>query len=366
MAHPYRSLPFYTRWSRAIAEMPMSDVDPVVSFPFTIKTNDKVATAGSCFAQHIARHLKKNGFSYFVVEDGHPLGTDGLRAEFNYGVFSARYGNIYTARQLLQLFERAFGSFEPIEDHWKKGDKFLDPLRPAIQPDGFASLEELKADRHQHLAAVRQMFQSLDYFVFTLGLTECWQDRRDGTVFPICPGVAGGSFDENVFAFRNLTVQEVVGDMAAFLRAQLSVNPRTKMILTVSPVPLIATAIDRHVLVSTIYSKSVLRVACDELCEQFGNIAYFPSYEIITGNYTRSGYFAPDLRSITEDGVEHVMRLFLRHATDGDVKASPNAHTGANVKSDEFVVHMADIAKTICEEELIEAAARGEGAVRDS
>ena len=87
------------------------------------------------------------------------------------------------------------------------------------------------------------------------------------------------------------------------------------MILTVSPVPLTATAEDRGVLVSTTLSKSVLRVAAEEISRERDYVAYFPSYEIVTGNYTRGAYFGEDLRSITEAGVAHVMRLFMKHYT---------------------------------------------------
>jgi hypothetical protein len=104
--------------------------------------------------------------------------------------------------------------------------------------------------------------------------------------------------------------------MCEFIGLLRSVNTVAKVILTVSPVPLIATAEDRHVLVATTYSKSVLRVACDALTRALRNVAYFPSYEIITGPHARGHYFARDLRSITEAGVSHVMRLFLAHYGD--------------------------------------------------
>ena len=65
------------------------------------------------------------------------------------------------------------------------------------------------------------------------------------------------------------------------------------MILTVSPVPLVATAAGKHVLVATTYSKSVLRVACEEVCQKAADVMYFPSYEIITGNYNRGSYSSP-------------------------------------------------------------------------
>ena len=48
-----------------------------------------------------ARHLVKRGYNYFVTEPGHPFLGD-KAADFGYGVFSARYGNIYTSRQLVQ------------------------------------------------------------------------------------------------------------------------------------------------------------------------------------------------------------------------------------------------------------------------
>lgn len=350
--HPYREFPAYTRWSRAVAEPQVSDVDPVVKFPFRICRQDRVATAGSCFAQHIARHLSRGGFNYFVTEDGHPIGDERTKLDFNYGTFSARYGNIYTSRQLLQTIQRSLGLFDPVEEPWAIPGGFLDPLRPAIQPDGFRSLVELKADREQHLAQVRRMFEQCDVFVFTMGLTEFWYCKADGTALPVCPGVAGGAFNPERYGFANQTVSDVQADMAEFLRLLRAINPRVRVVLTVSPVPLAATAEDRHVLVSTTYSKSVLRVVAEELSRQSDHVTYFPSYEIITGAYNRGRYFGDDLRAVTEEGVSHVMRLFLQHATnfDGHVERVVEAP-----RQEEFVSWMKQIVETTCEENLIES-----------
>lgn len=356
MNTPYRSLPSYTRWSKAVADPPYAEIDPVTSFPFVLSPSDKVATAGSCFAQHIARHLSKSGFNYYVVEPGHPLGDGGANEDYNYGVFSARYGNLYTAAQLLQTAQRAFGFFHPAEDVWQLPEGGLaDPFRPAIQPGGFPGREELMADREQHLAAIRKMFETLDVFVFTLGLTEAWRCRSDGAVLPVCPGVHGGEFSDEKYEFVNFSFEQTMKDMRAFLELLHTVNPAARVILTVSPVPLIATAENRHVLVSTTYSKSALRTVCEELVRQFDWVAYFPSYEIITGSYTRGRYFAEDLRSVTEEGVQHVMRLFLKHATDGEAPTeAEQQRSAATTESQEFISRMTDVVNTICEEELIE------------
>jgi hypothetical protein len=324
--HPYKFAPPHTSWRKAVAAPAPGDVDPVVDLDIRIDRSTKVATAGSCFAQHIARYLRNSGFNYYVAEPGHPVLPASVRLANNYGLFSARYGNIYTARQLLQLMQRAYGSFRPVEDVWQESDDvFLDPFRPSAQPGGFISELEMRLDRDQHLAAVRTMFENLDVFVFTLGLTECWVSRSDGAVFPICPGVEGGQFHKSRHLFCNETVDDVVSEMSSFLMLLAQVNPRAQVILTVSPVPLAATARrDQHVLTATTYSKSVLRVAADMLATRFAHVHYFPSYEIITGAFSRGAYYAEDLRNVLENGVAHVMGLFMKHATGEAPAAAAN------------------------------------------
>ena len=90
-----------------------------------------------------------------------------------------------------------------------------------------------------------------------------------------------------------------------------------------SPVPLIATYEPRNVLVSTTYSKSVLRVAAEMAWRKHEWVDYFPSYEIITGNYNNSSYYESDYRSVNSLGVDHAMRCFLAHYTVGGERPAP-------------------------------------------
>lgn len=68
-------------------------------------------------------------------------------------------------------------------------------------------------------------------------------------------------------------------------------------------------------MVSTTLSKAILRVAADKATRTLTDVHYFPSYEIITGNFNKCGYFEDDLRSVKPAGVAHVMSLFMRHGT---------------------------------------------------
>ena len=353
MTHPYAGIPPHQRWDRGVAQLAPSAVDPVIGFPFTVTPTHRIVTAGSCFAQHIARYLKSAGFAYLVTEAGHPLlAESGLASAYNYGVYTARFGNLYTSRQLEQLFLRAYGRVTPQDTAWETaGGRLVDPFRPTIQPGGFLTFAELEADRRQHLAAVRQAFEQLDVFIFTLGLTECWTATADGAVFPLAPGVAGGEFDAARYAFLNLSVDDVAADMSRFVTLLREVNPAARVILTVSPVPLNATAVARHVLVSTAYSKAVLRIAAERLVETFSGVYYFPAYEIVTGAFNRGQYFADDLRSVTEAGVQHVMSLFFAHATTAgrlpDPPAGEPAFTPVATTAAEKALEV------LCDEELL-------------
>jgi GSCFA family/Polysaccharide biosynthesis enzyme WcbI len=311
---PYAELPPRHFWRRAVERVPAGEVDPVGAPPFAIGRQLRIATAGSCFAQNMARVLERYGFAYFVAEKAPPeLAPADARAR-GYGVFSTRCGNVYTARQLLQLFDRAYGAFVPDDDAWLRPDgRYADPFRPQIEPDGFATVEELVASREQHFAAVRAMFEQLDVLIFTLGLTEAWRSTGDGAVFPSAPGVVAGEMDASRYAFVNFTAAEVRDDLAAFLARLETVNARAKIVLTVSPQPPIATYEPRHVLVSATYTKAALRVAADEIERAHPNVWYFPGYELVANAFNRGAYFARDLRTVTPEGVEHVMRLFLSH-----------------------------------------------------
>ena len=344
--NPYSGLPSYQFWSKGVASVVPDELDPVVVGKFSLAPSEKVATAGSCFAQHIAQRLSWRGFNHYISEEA-PGAIDAVEAvRRGYGVFSARYGNLYTARHLSQLMARAYGTFDPVDSAWKRGDgRFADPFRPQIEPDGFLTLAELEASRAVHFAAVRHMFESLDVFVYTLGLTEAWRSKIDGAVFPLAPGVAAGEMDGSRYEFVNFDVDEVIADLDQFFGRLSDINPRGRVILTVSPVPLIASYEDRHVLVSTIYSKSVLRVAAESAGRRYPHCAYFPSYEIITGHYNRGAYFGADLRSVTEAGLDHVMRLFFRHY----------GATAAQAIDLDRMREAREVSRIVCDEERIVA-----------
>ena len=355
--HPYKDLPDHQYWRRSVSSVPAENIDPVVEAPFTISKDMHIATVGSCFAQHISRYLLANDYRYFVTEKAHPLLSEDQIEKHNYGVFPARFGNVYTAAQLKQLHARAYGEDRWDEKPWLlENGRLVDPFRPLIEPEGFINAAELNQDRQQHLQATRSMFAKMDVCIWTLGLTEHWRSRQSGAVYPLCPGVHGGQFDPKQHEFHNATTQETINDTLEVFKKIRAVNKKCRFIITVSPVPLIATALPQHVMVSTCYSKSILRVAAQEICQSMSDCAYFPSYELITSAANRGSYYAEDLREVTSAGVDHAMRLFAQHYLGEDV-SKMRGHADKSLCSQqsdavEDEVERAD--RLICEEEMLD------------
>lgn len=311
-ATPYDDLPARAFWRRAVAVPGLDGLSDLWTSRWDLPADARLATYGSCFAQHIGRALCARGMGWIDAEPAPPRTPAEVAAAFGYGIFSARTANIYTTAHLRLLLAMAAGDV-PVDrpEIWEDGGQFRDSLRPAIEPGGFASRDEALASRASMIRAFRRSVEAADAFVFTLGLTEGWQNRITGQPYAICPGPLGGTFDPALHVFANARSTAIRADFEAATGLLRRLNPQVKLLLTVSPVPLTATASGDHVLVATTRSKATLRTVAAELAADDPGVDYFPSYEIITGAPARMGFFAGNLRSVTAGGVETVMRHFF-------------------------------------------------------
>ena len=355
MGSPYTDLDRRSYWKLGVTEDDLQFRD-IWRPRFKIRKSDQIMTAGSCFAQHISRYLRASGYAVLDAEPAPPGLSQANAAKFGYSIYSGRYGNIYTVRHLLQLTKEVLSGYQPADAIWKKGDRFVDAMRPNVEPNGLGSSELVTKHRRAHLAAFRGLLENADIVVLTLGLTETWVHRASGTVYPMAPGTIAGSYDPTIHEFVNLTVSDIVVDFKAFRSLVKEINARCAFLLTVSPVPLTATASGQHVLAATTYSKSVLRAAAGELKASLPDVDYFPSYEIVTGIPSRGQFFEQNARSVTERGVSSVMRVFLGSLGAGteDSSFAAKAAMAQDVRSDSEGGG-AESVDVVCEEVLLDA-----------
>jgi hypothetical protein len=186
-----------------------------------------------------------------------------------------------------------------------------------------------------------------------MGLTESWENIQDGYAYATCPGTNAGIFDKQRHTFRNFSYNEVMSDLVQALGLIREVNPDIRVLLTVSPVPLTATAAGKHVVVSTTYSKSVLRGVAGELSDSDALVDYFPSYEIITAPSFRGMFYDPNMRTVSKKGVDFVMSHFLSGLGSSEAVSSADpVPVGGEANSKAHPIEEDDLK---CEEAILDA-----------
>ena len=96
---PYRTQPATARWPEAVSRVAPTAIDPTIPAPFAIDRRTRVASACSCFAQHIRNQFVRRGYNYLITEPGPADFDQDKREDRGYGAFPARFGNIYTTLQ---------------------------------------------------------------------------------------------------------------------------------------------------------------------------------------------------------------------------------------------------------------------------
>ncbi len=286
------------------------EMTPFVTEHKIMDMNTPVASAGSCFAFEIAHVMQEQKYNYLVEEradspevDG--IIVDGYSAGDKYAHFSANYGILFNTPSLLQLAQKAFGlrHFEKYCCRLENG-MYMDPYRENVF---FVNRDCYIRDYPKHIAAVRRVLSKVKVMIFTAGLNECWQ-LDDGTVLSRNP--RSGFY--HLLKHRVLTVEENIASFSEFVEIMRRFNPDFKLVISLSPVPLLATGRGEthHILDANTHSKSVLKVAIDHVVNKYDNVYYLPSYELVK-ECSRDPWEADD-RHVTRDTVERVLGMF-RH-----------------------------------------------------
>jgi hypothetical protein len=303
------------------------------------KQTPRISSVGSCFAQHVGKWLIRSGYRFNQSQ----IETK--------QVSSFPFGNIYTPRCFIQWLDLATSSCDKkiTAGIFKENNKYFDLLRPTFREQGFDSMDELISSRYESSQEMLGTITETDLLVFTLGLTEAWKDTSN-IFYPSCPGVIAGEFNAQEYTFHNFTYEEIKKDIIEIRQKIMEINPEIQLLLTVSPVPLTATATDQHIMVASQYSKAVLRAVAGCMEATYQDILYFPSYEIITSPCHGDFRFSENLRTVTPQAVEYVMSHFKQML---DQTANEPAPFSADIKPNTRLPASFD--ETVCEEEMIEA-----------
>ncbi|MHC2087219.1 GSCFA domain-containing protein [Methylobacterium sp. CM6244] len=249
--------------------------------PFVTKDTPIVAF-GSCFAINISNHLNARGYNVLTKKDNEAYVTkmgDGI---------------VHTSA-IRQQFEWAWENVFPTEAMWEGYDH---------EEFGYSESARL---------ATKALFDAAEVFIITLGLSEIWYDEPTGEVFWRAPPKA--KLDSSRHKFRVASFAETKTNIYTIRALIAKYNPKAKVVITVSPIPLAASFRPIACLSANAASKSIIRAAVDEFYretkETDDNLYYFPSYDIVL--YAFDNQFVPDRRHVNRPVLDFNMKIFERY-----------------------------------------------------
>jgi hypothetical protein len=281
---------------------------PAIEPAFKLQSEDKFFAIGSCFARGIEKALlgrkmevlsaAKEFDSFQTVNNQ----VTGLGSTNKYNTFSI-YNELHWALDPEAKFPR-----ESIVDIGN--GLFFDPHVNLTLT--LAGLEET-LQRRALIQMVNRRAAQCRVVLVTLGLVEVWRDKVTNTFLNCTPlldarRIYPDRYEVHITDFsQNLANLEKTHALLERFG-----HPDVQIVVTVSPVPLMATFSGQDVVLANTYSKSLLRAVAQQWAATHENVHYFPSYEIVM-NSDRAETWEPDLRHVKPKVTNHIMRIFLEN-----------------------------------------------------
>lgn len=232
-------------------------------------------TMGSCFARNLSKSLNSSGYVSYHMEISEVINTT-----FANKVFVDWLGDVGVDHAI--------------------GERIAELL-----PSGWSKENTL------------QVIRNSDVFILTLGVAPAFFDRSTGEfVLPRRTALNSRVLAEK-YLYRTTSVKENVDNVLHVIRFIRSVSPAIKIVVTVSPVPLMASFEYELAVQADCLSKSTMRLVAHEVVNQsdISDILYWPSFEIFRwAGSNCSNYYAADDGAawhVSEEKVAGTIRAFV-------------------------------------------------------
>lgn len=147
------------------------------------------------------------------------------------------------------------------------------------------SFEELRGRLTGERFLTKEYLLSSNYLILTLGTAWLYQMADSSEPVANCH-----KQPNKLFSKRLTGLEEMSSHLHQVFKKLKEKNPHLEIILTLSPVRHIKDGIPENQM-----SKSLLRVLCGEFANQYEQVHYFPSYEIMVDELREYRFYKPDL-----------------------------------------------------------------------
>ena len=250
-----------------------------------IKPGAKVLLVGSCFADEIGEKMVRGGFDAMV----NPFGT----------LYNPASIAVNLLRALSEKEVSMSGNvvFEDVEGVWHSW----------LHHSSFSSVDvaTVVARMNETTHRVADFLRDADVLIVTLGTAIIYRLKETGMLVANCH-----KQPDSLFVRERLTAYDIVDQWQMLLQLLESVNPKLKVLFTVSPI--------RHKRdgyhVNQI-SKGILLQAVDEM-----GVEYFPAYEIMMDELRDYRFYADDMIHPSVQAVEYIWQRFQDTYFDNKTK----------------------------------------------
>lgn len=280
---------------------------PEASPSFKIREDDTIFAIGSCFARNVEKTLESAGKR--VLSREFSLGEIGKSIEDATNFFN-KYSIHSIINEVRWALERETFPGEDALYAFPTGKgQYFDAQLGMARLD--FPVETILQFRNRYLDAMATVVEA-DVVILTLGYVETWYDRKLDLYLNVAPPRQILGAEPDRFEFRVLSYSDVLEGLNV-LHALLIKHRKKplKMLVTVSPVPLLSTFRDMDVLVANAYSKSVQRAAIDEFVLDKEGVDYFPSYEFVILSNPAVAWARNDYRHVSSDVIARIMSNVL-------------------------------------------------------
>ena len=276
---------------------------PVVNPKFRLAPESSFYTIGSCFARGLEATLVNRKFEVLSFASE----FDGFET-INASVTGRGFTNKYSSHSILNELLWALSPDHPFpEDSLMELDDgtWFDPnTNPTLK----MADRETTLRRREIISNVTRRITRADVIVITLGLVEVWHDNHAGVYLNAAP-LQTKTADPERYTLHVTDYPANFANMEAIL-ALLKAHCRDfKMIVTTSPIPLLATYSGKDVVTANNYSKSTLVSVAQSVAAAHPEVDYFPSYEMVVMS-DRADVWTPDGRHVKPILVKDIMNLF--------------------------------------------------------
>ena len=259
-----------------------------------MKTGAKVLLVGSCFADEIGEKMVRGGFEAMV----NPFGTLYNPASIAASLLRSISEKEYTADSVELIQSESDGMWHS----WMHHSSFS-------SLDVATLVERINGTTH----CVADFLREADVLIVTMGTAIIYRLKETGMLVANCHKQL-----DSLFVRERLNSYDIVDQWDMLLQLLESVNPKLKVIFTVSPI--------RHKRdgyhVNQV-SKGILLQGVDEIVNGKSSNSqcfYFPSYEIMMDELRDYRFYADDMIHPSEKAVEYIWQRFQDTYFDNKTK----------------------------------------------